>query len=415
MRVVYLNPCGQLGGAETSLLEMLASLRVAAPAWDLNLVLGEDGPLTAMARAQGARVLVEPFPPVLARLGDAPKHPLRALAGLLRAAGAARRYRQRLARILEELEPDLIHTNGFKMHLLGASVARSSIPLVWHIHDYVSVRPLMSRLLRVFHRKCSVAIVNSTSVARDVEALLPGLRVVPVYNAVDIARFSPEGPKLDLDALSRLAPARGAVVRIGLISTFARWKGHQVFLRAVAQLPPELNVRGYIIGGPIYQTRESQWSLDELRQESEHLGLRDRIGFTGFLRDIPGALRALDIVVHASTQPEPFGMVIIEAMACGKPVIASRAGGALELFAEGETALGHPPGDAAVLAKQIQRLAADAGLRQGLGAAARANVEKHYHGKRLAADLLAVYGQATGTGTRDLGKSEMMQSYTART
>ena len=72
------------------------------------------------------------------------------------------------------------------------------------------------------------------------------------------------------------------------MATFARWKGHRVFLEALALLNPDLPVRGYIIGGPIYQTDGSQWSLAELKQEAERLGLRGKVGFTGFIEDPSG-------------------------------------------------------------------------------------------------------------------------------
>src|SRR6185295_16036858 len=94
----------------------------------------------------------------------------------------------------------------------------------------------------------------------------------------------------------------------------------------------ELPFRAYIIGGPIYQTGGSQYSLEELCQEAERLGLSRRVVFTGFAVDPAAALRALDVIVHASTEPEPFGMVIVEGMACGKPVVASESSGAAELF-----------------------------------------------------------------------------------
>jgi glycosyltransferase involved in cell wall biosynthesis len=230
MRVVYLNPCGQLGGAETSLLEILVSLRASSPEWDLHLVIGEDGPLAAEARQRGAQVIVEPFPASLARLGDSGQYPLLVAANLMRGAWVTAGYRRRLARILEGLRPDVVHTNGFKMHLLGAWSRPRSASLVWHIHDYVSKRRLMSRLLRLSQGACSVAIANSRSVERDIGKVLPGLRVVPIYNGVDLKRFSPSGPALDLDELAQLGQAPEGVVRVGLVGTFARWKGHEVFL-----------------------------------------------------------------------------------------------------------------------------------------------------------------------------------------
>ncbi len=397
MRVVYLNPCGKLGGAETSLWELLHSLRAAEPTWDLWLVLGEDGPLAGIARELGVQVVVQPFPPALGRLGDAGG--ARAAWRLLTALGASYRYAGGLRRLLRRLQPDIIHTNGFKMHVLAAWIRHPKTPLVWHIHDYVSSRRLMSRLLRQFRGACTVAIVNSKSVAQDLERVLPDLRIVPVYNAIDLQRFSPAGNKLDLDGIAKLTPAPDGTIRVGLIATFARWKGHKIFLEALARVPADLPIRGYVIGGPIYQTAGSQWSKLELEQESDRLRLGNRLGFTGFIENVPAALRSLDIVVHASTSPEPFGMVIVEAMACGKPVIASQAGGAAELFVDGENALGHPPGDAEALARQIVRLAGDAQLRRTVGEAGRATVERLFHGKRMVQEVVAVYHGARGDTT----------------
>jgi glycosyltransferase involved in cell wall biosynthesis len=393
VRIVYLNPCGKLGGAETSLREVLANIRAAAPGWELWLVLGEDGPLAEIARNLGVQVVVRPFLPALARLGEGGSRA--AWWSLLRAAAAAVSYTRGLASLLRQIKPDIIHSNGLKMHLLSAWTCPRQTPLVWHIHDYVRSRRLMSGLLRRFGKACTVAVVNSKSVAKDLSAVLPGLRVVTVYNAVDLQRFSPIGKKLDLDALSGLAPAPLGTIRVGLVATFARWKGHKVFLEALAAVSPEIPIRGYIIGGPIYQTDGSQWSKAELQQEADRLGLVNRLGFTGFIEDSAPAMRSIDIVVHASTSPEPFGMVIIEAMACGKAVIASQAGGAAELFTDGENAVAHPPGDAAALAKRISWLASDAPLRRRLGEAGRATAERFYPGKRLAAELIAVYSLAS--------------------
>lgn len=402
MRIVYLNPSGKLGGAETSLRELLASVRAAQPAWELWLVLGEDGPLAGIARSLGVRVEVRPFPPALARVGDNGR--LAALAGLAKAALATRGYARRLARWLDNLQPDIIHTNGFKMHLLGSWTRPRGSQLIWHIHDYVSARPLMRRLLWPFRKACSVAIVNSRSVAADLKRVLPGLRIVPIYNAIDLRRFSADGDRLDLDAKSGLPPAPAGTVRVGLIATFARWKGHKIFLEALARLSPDLPVRGYIIGGAIYQTDGSQWPEHELRQEAERLGLAQRVGFTGFQEDPPAAMRSLDVIVHASTKPEPFGMVIIEGMACSRAVIASQAGGAAELFADGENALGHPPGDSIALARQIERLAGDEALRNRLGKAGRAQAERLFDGKRLAAELVDLYREVVGDRTAKTSK-----------
>jgi glycosyltransferase involved in cell wall biosynthesis len=179
-------------------------------------------------------------------------------------------------------------------------------------------------------------------------------------------------------------------VRVGLVATFARWKGHDVFLEALAAIPPEVSIRGYVIGDGVYDTAGSQHSIAELKELSEQLGLKSRVAFTGFLPAAP-AMRALDIVVHASTRPEPFGMVIAEAMACGRAVITSGAGGAGELVTPGHDALTHAPGDARSLALCIERLATDAALRQALGDNARRTASERFDSDRLARDIVAVY------------------------
>jgi glycosyltransferase involved in cell wall biosynthesis len=191
-------------------------------------------------------------------------------------------------------------------------------------------------------------------------------------------------------------------VRVGLPATFARWKGHGVFLQAIALLPVELRVRSYVIGGPIYETAGSQYSQAELQQEASRLGLAGKVGFTGFVDNPATAMRSLDIIVHASTQAEPFGMVIIEGMACGKAVIVSQAGGASELFIDGVNALGFRPGDAAGLARQIERLARDEALRRRLGVAARAATERLFRRERLAKQLLSLYQNVLGETNRHL-------------
>jgi glycosyltransferase involved in cell wall biosynthesis len=277
--------------------------------------------------------------------------------------------------------------------VLSVWVRARGTPILWHIHDYVRSRRLMSRLLRWHARRCAAAIANSQSVAADLREACPSLqRVETIYNAIDLRRFCPQGPAADLDALCGLPPAGPGTVRVGLVATLAHWKGHRTFFRAISLLPAATRIRGYVIGGPIYQTAGSQYSIHELRSEANRLGLTDRVGFSGFIDDTASAMRALDIVVHASTSPEPFGMVIVEGMACGKAVVASRAGGAAEIFEDGVDAVGHPPGDAEALAKQLGWVSSDLPVRIRLGTAGRKRAERLYRGDRLAAELVALYG-----------------------
>ncbi len=407
MRVLYLNPSGKLGGAETSLLGLFKGLRELHPEWTLYLLLGEEGPMAACAAALSVNTCVLEMPEALARSGDG------APGKLLKAVAATWQYRKRLRDRIREIRPDVIHTNGFKMHILGAWTARphfgNTAALVCHLHDYVGNRPITKRLMWATVGRFTAVVANSASVAADIKKLpVRKERISSIYNGVDTTRFSPSGPGVDLDRFDGLLPAEPGTVRVGLVATFARWKGHLAFLRAISLLPPTLPVRAYVIGGPIYQTLGSQHTLRELRAEAERLGIEKKTCFTGFIEDPVTAIRTLDIVVHASTEPEPFGMVIIEAMACSKAVIASRSGGAEEIFEDGVNALGHNPGDAPGLAAQIELLARDCGLRARLGASGHRTVVRRFRAETMAERFAEVYlktAAEVGTGDSLMGRS----------
>jgi glycosyltransferase involved in cell wall biosynthesis len=356
------------------------------------VVAGEDGPLLARARALGAEAIALPFPRALAALGDAGAEGRGLRRGIAAAAPGAALYLARLRRRLAALAPDVVHTNGFKMHLLGAWAAPRGSRVVWHLHDFVSPRRAMAGLLRRTAGRAYAAIAVSEAVAADASAVCgAGLRVRTVYNAVDLERFAPDGPRMELDAAAGMAPAPAGTVRVGLVATMGRWKGHEVFLRAVAALPRELPVRAYVVGGGIYRTAGSEVDAAALRRLAEALGIADRVGFTGFVDDPAAAMRALDVVVHASTQPEPFGLVIAEGMACARAVIASAAGGAGEIVTPGRDALAHAPGDVDGLSRALRSLVVDPVLRDRLARAGRETALRRFDRARLAAEVAPLY------------------------
>jgi len=117
----------------------------------------------------------------------------------------------------------------------------------------------------------------------------------------------------------------------------------------------------------------------------------EKTGFTGYVAEPETAIQSLDILVHASTQPEPFGRVIAEGMACGRAVICSAAGGAAELITDGQDALAHSPGDDEGLAALLTALTRDPELRGRLGRAGRITAERRFDPSRLASELIPLY------------------------
>ncbi|XXF79114.1 glycosyltransferase family 4 protein [Myxococcaceae bacterium GXIMD 01537] len=407
MRLLFLNPVAVLGGAERVLLDWMASLRAAAPSAELGLVAFSEGPLLSEARALGVDARVVPLPEALLRLGDSGqrgRNRLSAAAHIaLRGARAGTeglRFLNALRGAVEDFRPSLLHSNGVKSHVLATAVKPRRVPLVWHIHDFLGERPLASGLLKPCALRADLAIANSRAVAEDTRALFPRVPTHVVYNGVDVERFAPGGPTAPLDALAGLPPAPEGCLRVGLVATYARWKGQDIFLEAAARVRaerPGVPLRFYVVGGPLYETPASQFSAEELRSLAERHGLNGHVGFVPFQARPEEVFRALDVVVHASTRPEPFGRTIVEGMACAKPVLVSRAGGAAELFTEGHDALGVEPSNAEALARALLTLVDAPERREALGAEGRRSAVRRFSRERLGHEALPLYESVLGT------------------
>ncbi len=284
------------------------------------------------------------------------------------------------------------------MQLISLWVVPRKVPVVWNVQDYVGSRRLISKLirwnLRLFGRgrKLSAGCC-ADDVVRDFETVIPPgsfRTVATVYNTVDLDKFRPDGNRFPLPVAS------DDVVKIGLIATYARWKGHDVFLNALEILHRTPNLplwHAWIVGGPIYATAGSQWSADELRSMIEAKGLTHLVSLLPFQKDPAGVMRGLDVVVHASSKPEPFGRVIAEAQACGRAVAAVGTGGSGEVFEDGRTGVAIRMNDATSLADALERLVRDGRFRQNLGEAG----PEHVAGRFGRVDLSRIWDKVYGT------------------
>jgi glycosyltransferase involved in cell wall biosynthesis len=285
-----------------------------------------------------------------------------------------------------------------KTHLLAGLLAPARPRLVIHLHDFIGARRASKLLLPALRRTRpqAVFIANSHAVARDFAHIAPGADVHTIYNVVDTDYFRDGAPEPDwLAALAGLEPPAHDVTTFGLVATYARWKGHGLFIEAAGLLRkarPDVPVRFYVVGGPIYETLGSQVRASELLEQARAAGIEACFGLVPFQDDIARVYRSLNVGVHASTQPEPFGRTIVEAMACGRPVIVSREGGAVELFDEGSTAFGFEPGSASRLSEAMIRQL-DPSVRANVGHAARRHAVAQFGRPRLAPQLLETYAR----------------------
>lgn len=380
VRAVFLSPVAILGGAERCLLDLLSRRdreRVSA-----DLICPEPGPLIAAAEKLCVTAELLPLPGWALRVGREPgirNALLMAPAAILHLA-----YALRVAAVLRRRRAEVLVTNGNKAHLWGrAAAALARCRLVALQHDFP--RGASGALVRSAACAADLVVTNSAAVAASFP--FPHVHVVP--NGVDLVRFRPDGPATDLKGPLGL-PASGPLV--GMVGVLAPWKGHDVFLGAAARVLQDMPTAGFlIVGDEAYQTHGHAGWRAHLQEEARRLGVAHAARFLGWREDVPEILRALDIAVHASVRPEPFGRVLAEAQACGIPVVAARGGGTGEVVAEGETGLLVAPGDEAALAAAILALLADAPRRRAMGAAGAARMHARLGLDAVAASFWAMF------------------------
>ena len=165
-------------------------------------------------------------------------------------------------------------------------------------------------------------------------------------------------------------------LKIALVGCLVPWKGQKVLIKAIDKLIRQgLKVKAFIIGGT---AKKDKWYERELKALVKKLSLEESVIFTGRRNDIPALLKYMDIIVHTSTEPEPFGRVIIEAMAMGKPIIATKIGAPVEIIKDGVNGFLVPPGEPNFLAKHIRKISKNKEFLKFIGKNARKQVEKNY-------------------------------------
>jgi glycosyltransferase involved in cell wall biosynthesis len=368
LRVVYLTHTARLSGAELALLRLLPALGSEV---EPHVILAEDGRLTS--RLVQAGVSVEVLP-----MGERARGASRDAIGLQAAPGSAL-YTARLARRLRQLRPDLVHASSLKAGLYGSVAARlCGIPVIWHVHDRIApdyLSPRLAGLVQTAIRELPTAVIANSRATLETIPGAPHASIVPYAVA-------PHHP---------LAKARRGrrPLRVGIVGRIARWKGQDVFIDAFAKAFPRGSEEAVIVGAPLFGEDDRAY-LSELQDLAQQRGLDGRVIFRGFKEDVAHELARLDVLVHASVQPEPFGQVIVEGMAAGLPVVASGAGGPVELIRTEENGILFPPGDVEALATALRRLAGDAALRARLGSAGKVKTER-FAADCVAAEVAEVY------------------------
>jgi glycosyltransferase involved in cell wall biosynthesis len=372
IRVLHVSHTSEGGGAELALRRLLTTDR---PGWHASICTAEpaapqpgrpgdrpdrssdDLPGGAFGGLDRCGVPVAEVLPVLPGGGTRgldPRLVARYLAALTRAA-------RRLRRSPLFREADLLHANTAAAAIICAlATPDRRHPLVVHLRDLVDGDSLgrfgLLALRRIVLPRADGVLANSAATLRSAESRLgAGVPRAVAQSPIGVTRRT-AGP--------RVGPA---VRAIGMLGRLQRWKGQHVFLDAFARSLADTGVHAYLAGAALFG---EEGYAAELRAQATRLGIADRVTFLGHVDDVAGFLDRVDVLVHASTRPEPLGQTVLQGLAYALPVVATEGGGPGEWLRSGENGLLVPANDPAALGAALRSLVDSRELREKLASGA---------------------------------------------
>ncbi len=374
INILFVSSYIDLGGGETALLNLVDNLD--ATRYLPHLLVRAEGQLAEAWRKRGWPVYVTPW--------------RGATTYFIPALWAQLSISRRIGKIIREQHIQLVHSDYHTLPMALPAGERNGVPVVWWCWGWW-FKPKSWQ--RGFFQRPAATIALSKAIKAGFlgePPFMPPDKVELIYSGVDTTRFRPgiDGVQVRRDAD---IPTRAPLV--ALLARFQDVKGHDVFqdmARQVVRIIPEAH---FIVAGENTQTSaDNEYKTRILETAANDPALKNRLHYLGFRADTERVIAAADVVV-CSSHFESYGMVNIEAMASGKPVVSTNKGGPAETIADGVTGYLVPPGDATGLALQVITLLHNPTMRARMGVAGRARVEEHFSVKAMAAHYMQIVEQ----------------------
>lgn len=294
----------------------------AARGHSVSLAVGGPGPLLATAKQRGVDVISLRLPP------DYVTAPARAgLRGTLRAGSLLLAASRRMSEAVAAVQPDVVHVHTRKAQIATVTMWKHDRPVVFHLRDPLpSGRMLRMPVVLAVRRSAHAVALTPWMIADYREAA-----ALPRSGAIGVV---PSG--VDQRGLATLATPwlnGDAAPRIGFVGQIASWKGPHLIVDLAEQLNQRLDASFHIVGDVLFPEAEQQYG-EWLARRIELSSARDRITWHSRSPTPEAALSTIDILVHTSLLPEPFGRVLVEAMASRRPVVAFRRGSTTDVLSD---------------------------------------------------------------------------------
>jgi glycosyltransferase involved in cell wall biosynthesis/O-antigen/teichoic acid export membrane protein len=368
-RILYVegNVDGTIGGSYLSLLFLVSGLDRTR--FDPLVVFARENKLIPRFQERNVRTLIHP----LARTVRWPGSVGRLCGKAVNFVSAVVLEPLRLAALLRREQVALVHLNNtVRLNhpwMIAAWLAR--VPCITHERG---INDRFSRTDRLLGRRLGAIICISKAVEDNCAVRgLADLNLLTIHNGLDPAAMRVTRDANGLRAELGVSPA---VRLIGLVGNIKPWKGQELVIHAMDQLRDEFpDVVCLLIGDTADDATDYRREIEQL---IDSRGLNNRVLITGFRSDVANYVNLLDIQVHASVSPEPFGRVLLEGMALYKPLVASNAGGVPEIVVDGTTGLLFEPKNADALADCLRQLLRDPARARMLGKAGRRRLETDF-------------------------------------
>lgn len=298
-----------------------------------------------------------------------------------------------LMRLLRHDKIDLVHVNCFKVGPPYAIAARMlGIPCVWHIREILVTSPFRKKVLVEMIRSLPnrVIAVSEACAAQFQRGEQDDGKIHVVYNGIDGSAFRAQADGQAIRAELGLAPDTRLV---GCVGQLIPWKGQDDFLRVAAKVLSALPEARFLIVGR--EAGSQQAFRASLEESAFTLGIGDQVIFTGFRQDTPSLIASMDVFLHCAVQPDPLPRVILEAMALGKPAVATDTGGIPEMIDDGTTGILAAPRDVGALAEGTISLLSDRDLAHRMGEAARERLEQRFTITQHVDAVTRLYAEST--------------------
>lgn len=354
-RILYLHAGAELYGADRVLLALIAGLDKTK--YEAHVILPGEGELVAALQEAGAKVEILPYP-ILRRQYFHIK-------GIAEYILAYQKYAKEIAGYAKEHDIDLIHNNTAAV-LEGIYVSRKiQKPLLWHIHEIIISPKIIYRFIAFcLKRYADKVICVSHAVKEHYKKIVGEERLAVIYNGVDNQAFYPEvKEEIDRARLALSIPTDAKVV--GMIGRVNAWKGQDDFLDAMLPILQDHPDTYAILVGGVFAGQE--WRMENLQERIAGLSVAKQIRCLDFQADTNRLYNLMDVFVLPSILPDPLPTVVLEAMACGKPVAAYHHGGVCEMVKEGYNGLLAKPRDRKALEGCIRTLLEDEEMVRSFG------------------------------------------------